>query len=55
MCVIRQAQSTHNKKFAYLHYLQKNVGGDVDFLPADKDESFLQKGDSITLGVGSKA
>ena len=32
-----------------LHYLQKN-GDEVDYLPADKHEMFLQV-DSITLGV----
>ena len=33
-----------------LKSLQKSVGYEVDFLPADKHESLLQV-DSITLGV----
>ena len=32
--------------------LQKSMGDEVDFLPADNHESFLQI-DSITLGVHS--
>ena len=32
--------------------LQKSMGDEVDFLPADKHERFLQI-DSITLGVHS--
>ena len=42
--ITRRAQSTQNKKF----------GDVVDFLPADKFESFLQV-NSITLGVHSQA
>ena len=54
VCVTRHAQSTQNKRFAYLcNYLQKSMGDDVDFLPADKHESFLQD-DSITLSVCSQ-
>ena len=34
--------------------LQKSMGDEVDFLPADKHENFLQI-DSITLGVHSLA
>ena len=37
-----------------LHIFQKNLGDEVDFLPADKHERFLQV-DSITLGVHSQA
>ena len=35
-------------------YLQKNMGDEVDFLPADKRKKFLQV-DSISLGVCSQA
>ena len=37
-----------------LEYLQKNMGEEVDFLPADKYKRFLQD-DSITLGVHNQA
>ena len=37
-----------------LQYLQKNAGDEVDFLPADKHESFLQA-DNIFLAVRSQA
>ena len=43
--------SIQNKKFAHL---SKKLGDEVDFLPADKHERFLQV-DSITLGVRSQA
>ena len=33
---------TETKRFHIFEYLQKNVGNEVDFLPADKHESFLQ-------------
>ena len=33
-----------------LQYLQENVGDKVDFLPTDKQESFV-KVDSINLGA----
>ena len=36
-----------------LQYLEKSMGDKVDFLPADKHESFLLA-DSITLGVRSQ-
>ena len=45
---------TETKRFHIFEYLQKNVGNEVDFLPADKHESFLQV-DSINLGVRIKA
>ena len=42
VCVVRYAQSNRNEKFAYLlQYLQKNVGDEVDSLPADKRQMFL--------------
>ena len=53
VCVARHAQSTQNKTFVYPQYLQKNVEDEVDFLPADKHESFLQV-DSVFLGVHSQ-
>ena len=37
-----------------LQYLQKSIEDEVDFLPADKHESFLQD-DSIALDVRSQA
>ena len=47
----RYAQSTQNNKFTIsLQYLKKNVKDDVDFLPADKCQRFLQS-DTIILGV----
>ena len=43
MCVATHAQITQNNKFAiYLQYLKKEVRDKVDFLHADKHESFLQ-------------
>ena len=50
VCVTRHSQGTQNKKFAYL---QKRVADEVDFLPADKHESFPQA-DNITLGLHSQ-
>ena len=35
-------------------YLQKSIEDEVDFLPADKHESFLQIGNA-TLGVRTQA
>ena len=41
--VARHAQITQNNKFAIsLQYLKKEVSDEVDFLHADKHESFLQ-------------
>ena len=37
-----------------LKYLQKSMGLEIDFLPADKHKNFLQI-DSITLGVHGQA
>ena len=43
MCVSRLAQITQNNKFAIsLPYLKKKMSHEVDFLHADKHESFLQ-------------
>ena len=43
VCVARHAQITQNNKFAIsLQYLKKEVSDEVDFLHADKHESFLQ-------------
>ena len=33
-----------------LHYLHKSMGDEVEFFPADRNESFLEDG-SVTLGV----
>ena len=55
MCVARHAQSTQNNKFAIsLQYLKENVKNEVDFLPADKYQRFLQI-DTIILGAGDQA
>ena len=50
----RHAQSTQNK-FAYLCNISRKAwgGGEVDFLPANEHDSFLQV-DSITLGLRSQ-
>ena len=37
-----------------MQYFQKSMGDEVDFLSADKEESFVQV-DSITLSVRSQA
>ena len=51
VCIVRQAQSIQNDKFAIsLQYLKENVKDDVDFLPADKHERSLQI-DTIILYV----
>ena len=48
MCVVGHAQ---NNKFAiFLHYLKENLKDEVNFLPADKHQRFLQT-DTITLCV----
>ena len=53
--VVRHAQSTQNNNFTCIYsYLLKNLGDEVVFLPADKQEVFLQV-DSINLGVRSQA
>ena len=38
----------------FLPYLQKSIGYEIDFLPADKHEHFLQI-DSIILGLHGQA
>ena len=53
MCVSRDAQSTQNKKSAYLCNISTKNMVVVVLLPADKCESFLQ-GDTI-LGVYNQA
>ena len=51
VCIVRQAQSIQNDKFAIsLQYLKENVKDDVDFSPADKHERSLQI-DTIILYV----
>ena len=53
LCVVRYAQSTRNKKFAYLsQYLQKNVGDEVDSFPADRRQMFLAV-DTVILLIRS--
>ena len=43
VCVARHTQSTQNSKFAISsQYLRENVKNEVDFLPADKHQRFLQ-------------
>ena len=43
MCVDSHVQTTQNNKLAIsLHYLKKDMSDEVDFLHADKQESFLQ-------------
>ena len=43
VCVARHAQITQNNKLAiFLQYLKKEVIDEVDFLHADKYQSFLQ-------------
>ena len=43
MEMVKQSQSSQNIKFAMsLQYLQKQVRDEVDFLHADKRQSFLQ-------------
>ena len=43
MGTVKHSQSSQNSKFAmYLQYLKKEVRHDVDFLHADKYQSFLQ-------------
>ena len=43
MVIARHPQSNQNNKFAKpLQYLKKELRNDVDFLPADKHQDFLQ-------------
>ena len=49
----RHAKITQNKNFAIsLQYLKKEVSDEVDFLHADKHESFLQIDTMIFDGDG---
>ena len=49
----RHAQITQNNKFYIsLQYLKKEVSDEVDFLHAEKDESYLQIGIMIFDGDG---
>ena len=51
VCITRHAQGTQNNKFAIsLQYLNENVNDEVDFLPADNCQRFLQI-DTIILGL----
>ena len=50
---IKHAQSTQNKKFAYLCNISRKAWDEVGFLRADKHECFLQV-HGVTLGVCSK-
>ena len=55
MCLARHAQSTQNNKFTIsLQYRRENVKDEVDFLPADKPQRFLQS-NTVILGVCGKA
>ena len=42
VCLSRHAQSTQSKFAISLQYLKKNVKDEVDFLPTDKRQRFLQ-------------
>ena len=43
VCATRHSQSTQNKKFAIsLQYLKKELSDEVDYLHADKHQSFLK-------------
>ena len=55
VCVTRHAESTQSNKFVIsLQCLNENIKDEVEFLAADKHESFLEV-DSITLSVCSQA
>ena len=52
VCLTTNAQITQNNKFAIsLHYLKKKVSDEVDFLHADKQESFLEVDSMILMGM----
>ena len=43
LCAARHSQSNQTNKFAIsLEYLKENMKDEVDFLPVDKRQSFLQ-------------
>ena len=53
MCVAKHVQSSQNNKFAIsMQYLKKEMSDEVDFLRADKHESFLQINTMIFGGDG---
>ena len=53
VCVARHAKITQNNKLAIsLQYLKKKVSDEVEFLHADKHESFLQVNTMILNGNG---
>ena len=55
MCVTRNAQITQNNTFAtFLQCLNKEVSDEIDFLHANKHESFLQVDIMICGGDGQK-
>ena len=55
VCIVRHVQSIQNNEFVVsLHYLKENVKNQVDFLPEDKRQRFLQT-DTIILGLCSQA
>ena len=48
----RHAKINQNNKFAIsLQYLKKDLSNEVDFLHVDKDESSLQIGSMILMGM----
>ena len=55
VCVTRHVQSTSNNQVTIsLQYLRESLNDEVDFLPADKCQRFLQSG-FIILGVCGQA
>ena len=53
VCIARHAHSTQNNNFAIsLHCLKENVKNEIDFVPVDKHESFLQIDTVIYDGDG---
>ena len=51
VCIAKHARNTQSNKFTIsLQHLKENVKDEVDFLPADKHQRFLQI-DTIILGV----
>ena len=55
VCIAKHAESTQNTKFAiYFQYLKENGKDEVNFLPADKRQGFLQN-DTIILGLYGQA
>ena len=55
VCIARYAPSTQNNNFTIsFQYFKENVKGEVDFLPSDKLQKFLQIG-RIILGMFGQA